>query len=58
MQANGNQRPGFRIEQPVRLGSTQQPIAAIGAGAADRGDLRILGERVGDLAIARLDLSA
>ena len=33
-----------------------QPVAAVAAGAADGGDLRVLAERVGDLAVAGDDL--
>ncbi len=39
----------------MRGGHPAQPVAAVVARAPDRGDLRVLGERVVDLAVARLD---
>src|SRR5207249_258508 len=48
---------GVGIEQPMRPRDTNEPVAEIIAGASDRRDLRVLGEPVVDLAIARHDLA-
>ena len=55
VQPYGDQRAGRRVEQPVRRGHADQPVAEVAAGAADGGDLRVLGERVVDLPVARVD---
>ena len=58
VEPHGDQRAVRRIEDPVRLGGADQPVAEIVAGAVDGDDLRVLGERIVDLAVARLDLLA
>ncbi len=55
MQPHRDQRPGLRVEQPVRRRDAQQPVAAVAPRPADRGDLRVLAERVGDLPVPGLD---
>ena len=57
IEPNGNQRAGLRIEQPVRLGRANKPVAEIIARGADGHDLHVLAERVVELAIARDDLA-
>ena len=49
--------PAFGVEQPVRRGDADQPVAEVAAGAADRGDLQVLGVGVVDLAVAGDDLA-
>ena len=39
--------PAVGVEQPVRRGDADEPVAQVAARAADRGDLQVLGERVG-----------
>ena len=58
VQAYGDQRAGLRVEQPVRPGDPDQPVAAVAPGAVDRGDLGVLGVGVVDLAVALLDQPA
>ena len=55
LQPYGDQRAGRRVEQLVRRRDPDQLVAAVVAGAADRGELRVLGEGVVDLAVARGD---
>jgi hypothetical protein len=56
VQANRDQGAVLGIEYPVRLCRADQPVAEIVARAMDGGDLRVLGERILHLAVARLDL--
>ena len=44
------------IENPVRLGGADQPVADIAARVADVHHLRVLDVGIFDLAVARLDL--
>ena len=57
VQPDRDQRPGRRVEDAVRLGHADQLVAEVVAGAADGRDLRVLGEGVVDLAVARRDLA-
>ena len=52
-----DQRAILRIEQLVRLCRADQPVAEIGAGAAQGGDLHVLGERIVELPVAGSDLA-
>jgi hypothetical protein len=56
VQADGDQRAGVGVEDPVRRRDAGDLVGEVGAGAVDRGDLAVLGEGVGDLAVARDDL--
>ncbi|PQM48504.1 hypothetical protein C1Y40_01274 [Mycobacterium talmoniae] len=56
VQLDRDQRPGLRVGQPVRGHHPAQPVAQIGAGPADRGDLPVLAEPVGHFAVAGGDL--
>ena len=56
VEADGDQRAGLGVEQPVRRGDADQLVAEVVAGAPDGGDLQVLGERVLDLAVAGDDL--
>lgn len=58
VEPDGDQRPGLGVEDAVRCGGPDQLVAQVGAGAPDRGDLEVLGEGVGDLAVAGGDLAA
>ena len=55
-QAHGDQRAGLGVEDPVRRRDARDLVGEVGAGAVDRGDLAVLGVRVGDLAVAGDDL--
>src|SRR5262249_56400555 len=43
---HGDQRARRGIENPVRLGDPDQPVAQVAASAVDRGDLRVLAEGI------------
>jgi hypothetical protein len=58
VQLHRDQRPVPRIEDRVRSGRPDQPVAPIGPRTAQGGDLRILAERVGELPVPREDLLA
>ena len=53
-----DQRAGLGVEQLVRGGDADEPVAEVAAGAADGRHLEVLGERVVDLPVARDDLGA
>ncbi len=57
-QPYGDQRAGLGVQDPVRGGRADQPVAEVPAGAVDGRHLEVLGERVGDLPVAGDDLPA
>ena len=46
VEPDGDQRPGLRVEQPVRLGDARDLVGEVLPRHADRHDLRVLGVRV------------
>mmetsp|Transcript_23756 Transcript_23756/g.42624 ORF Transcript_23756/g.42624 Transcript_23756/m.42624 type:complete len:209 (+) Transcript_23756:1059-1685(+) len=58
VQFDRNQRAVGRVQELVRLGCPQEPVAAIIAGGMDGHHLGVFGERIVDLCIARFDLGA
>jgi hypothetical protein len=58
VQLHSDERAGRGIQDAVRLGGPDEPVAPIGARRAEHRHLRVLRERVADLAVARLHLAA
>ena len=57
VQLDGDQRAGVGVEQAVGRGDAGDAVGEVGARAADRGDLHVLGVRVVHLAVAGDDLA-
>ena len=54
IQLHGDQRAGFGIEDPVRFRGPDQLVAQVVARLANRGDLQVLAEWIGELRVAAL----